>query len=303
MMPAARRRRRGLGVSARRRRRQVLFPGARSTHAHVGRLASEGRTRGGGSALPWEPIAITSKNAVDVEGDGVQVVWSLNRRPTSDWAREFRGTAVHRSGSPDFVDMPSPDIRIGGTIHWTVPAADLRGAVQYVKDCVEAANEGYRHLLMRRDEERRRRDEEERAKALASPSRTAGTQRPGLTSARRRRIAAYRTRGVVTRRPGAERGPRRRLARARGEGRPARRDRGPRAAAGDRSTPTGACAHRRQSDHVGSVAQRQRLGQCRVRGRAPTAGPAPVGARLRPHRSASLWVKGTTSQPSTRARG
>jgi hypothetical protein len=116
--------------------------------------------------LPWEPIAITSKNAVDVEGDEVQVVWSLNRRPTSDWAREFRGATVQRSGSPDFVDMPSPDIRSGGTVHWTVPAADLRGAVQYVKACVESANEGYRQLLVRRDEERLRRDEEERAKAL-----------------------------------------------------------------------------------------------------------------------------------------
>ncbi len=116
--------------------------------------------------MPWEPIAITSKNAVDVEGDGVRVVWSLNRRPTSDWAREFRAAAVARTGSPDFIAMPSPDIRTGGTVHWTVPAADLRGAVLYVKACVEAANEGYRQLLARRDEERRRREEEERAKAL-----------------------------------------------------------------------------------------------------------------------------------------
>jgi hypothetical protein len=116
--------------------------------------------------LPWEPIAITSKDAVDVEGDGVRVVWSLTRRPPSDWAREFRSATVHRDGSADFVSMPSPDIRIGGTIQWTVPAADLRGAVQYVRACVEAANEGYYQLLLRRDEERRRRDEEDRAKAL-----------------------------------------------------------------------------------------------------------------------------------------
>lgn len=116
--------------------------------------------------MPWEPIAITSKDAVDVEGDAVRVVWSLNRRPTSDWAREFRNTTVARSGSPDFVNMPSPDIRSGGTVHWTVPAADLRGAVQYVRACVDAANEGHRQLLLRRDEERRRRAEEEQAKAL-----------------------------------------------------------------------------------------------------------------------------------------
>jgi hypothetical protein len=116
--------------------------------------------------LGWEPIAITSKDAVDVEGDEVRVVWSLTRRPTSDWAREFRSATVERSGSPGFVDMPSPDIRTGGTIHWTVPAADLRGAVQYVKACVATANEGYRLLLLRREEERRRREEEERAKAL-----------------------------------------------------------------------------------------------------------------------------------------
>jgi len=94
------------------------------------------------------------------------VVWSLNRRPTSDWAREFRSATVARDGSPDFVNMPAPDIRSSGTIHWTVPAADLRGAVQFVKSCVEAANEGYHQLLVRREEERRRRDEEERAKAL-----------------------------------------------------------------------------------------------------------------------------------------
>ena len=116
--------------------------------------------------MPWEPIAITSKDAVDVEGDAVRVVWSLNRRPSSDWAREFRNSTVARSDSPDFVNMPSPDIRSGGTVYWTVPAADLRGAVQYVKACVDAANEGYRQLLVRRDEERRRRAEEEQAKAL-----------------------------------------------------------------------------------------------------------------------------------------
>jgi hypothetical protein len=116
--------------------------------------------------LSWEPITITSKDAVDVEGDGVRVVWSLNRRPSSDWAREFRNASVQRSGSPEFVDMPSPDIRSGGTVHWTVPAADLRGAVQYVRSCVDAANEGYRQLLVRREEEHRRRAEEEQAKAL-----------------------------------------------------------------------------------------------------------------------------------------
>jgi hypothetical protein len=116
--------------------------------------------------LPWEPIAITSKDAVDVERDAVRVVWTLSRRPTSDWAREFRSVTVARTGSPDFVEMPSPDIRSGGTIQWTVPAADLRGAVQYVKACVEAANEGHRRLLIRREEERRQREEEERAKAL-----------------------------------------------------------------------------------------------------------------------------------------
>jgi hypothetical protein len=116
--------------------------------------------------LPWEPIAITSKDAVDVEGDAVRVVWSLSRRPTSDWAREFRGVDVARSGSSEFVSMPAPDIRSGGSIHWTVPAADLRGAVAYVKTCVEAANAGHRELLIRREEEHRRRAEEERAKVL-----------------------------------------------------------------------------------------------------------------------------------------
>ena len=116
--------------------------------------------------MPWEPIAITSKDAVDVEGDEVRVVWTLNRRPNSDWAREFRSATVRRTGSPNFPDMPSPDIRTGGTVHWTVPAADLRGAVQYVKECVTAANEGYARVLERRAEERRRRAEEERAKAV-----------------------------------------------------------------------------------------------------------------------------------------
>jgi hypothetical protein len=115
--------------------------------------------------MPWEPIAITSKDAVDVEGDQVRVVWSLNVRPNSDWAREFRGTTVDRRGSTDFVRMPSPDIRLGGTIHWTVPSADLRGAVEYVRACVEAANDAYRLLLVRREEELLRRAQEEQAKA------------------------------------------------------------------------------------------------------------------------------------------
>ena len=48
--------------------------------------------------MGWEQIAITSKDAVDVEGDGVRVVWTLSRRPTSDWAREFRSAAVRCLG-------------------------------------------------------------------------------------------------------------------------------------------------------------------------------------------------------------
>ena len=115
--------------------------------------------------MPWEPIAITSKDAVDVEGDQVRVVWSLTRRPTSDWAREFRTCSTQRSGSPDFVHMPSPDVRLGGTIHWTVPAADLRGAVVYVRACVDEANRAYQELLVRREADRRRRSEEDQAKA------------------------------------------------------------------------------------------------------------------------------------------
>ena len=112
----------------------------------------------------WEPLAITSKDAVDVEGEQVRVVWSLSRRPDIDWAREFRSCDAGRSGSPVFLALPAPDVRRGGTIHWTVPAADIPGAVQYVKACVEFANDAYGQLLERREEERRRREEEERVK-------------------------------------------------------------------------------------------------------------------------------------------
>jgi len=115
--------------------------------------------------MPWEPIAITSKDAVDLEGDQVRVVWSLNKRPTSDWAREFRACRAPRQGSADFVRMPSPDVRLGGSIHWTVPAVDLRGAVEYVKACVDEANAAYREVLVHREADRRRRAEEEEAKA------------------------------------------------------------------------------------------------------------------------------------------
>ena len=116
--------------------------------------------------MPWEPIAIASKEAVDVEGDEVRVVWSLSRQPNRDWAREFRNASVQRSGSQAFLTMPSPDIRTGGAVQWTVPAADLEGAVRYVKACVEAANRGYDGILTRREEEHRRREEEQRVKAM-----------------------------------------------------------------------------------------------------------------------------------------
>ncbi len=115
--------------------------------------------------MPWEPIDITSKNAVDLEGDLVQVVWSLSTRPTSDWAREFRSCRAPRIGSLDFLRMPSPDVRLGGTIHWTVPAADLKGAVAHVRACVDEANTAYREVLVRRESERRRRAAEDEAKA------------------------------------------------------------------------------------------------------------------------------------------
>jgi hypothetical protein len=113
----------------------------------------------------WEPIAITSKDAVDVEGDQVRVVWSLSRRPDIDWAREFRGASSVRAGTQEFLDVPEPDVRLAGTISWTVPAVDLRGAVQYVRACVEHANDAYREVLAHREEERRRREEEDRVKA------------------------------------------------------------------------------------------------------------------------------------------
>ena len=113
----------------------------------------------------WEPIAITSKHAVDVEGDQVRVEWALSRRPDIDWAREFRGATAVRAGTPTFMQMPEPDVRLSGTISWTVPADDLPGAVGYVRACVEHANAAYLEVLAHRDEERRRRDEEDRRKA------------------------------------------------------------------------------------------------------------------------------------------
>ena len=113
----------------------------------------------------WEPIGITSKDAVDVEGDQVRVVWSLSRRPDIDWAREFRGASAERHGSPEFLELPEPDVRLAGTISWTVPASDLRGAVEYVRGCVERANHAYVSVLAHREEELRRREEEERVKA------------------------------------------------------------------------------------------------------------------------------------------
>jgi hypothetical protein len=113
----------------------------------------------------WEPIAITSKDAVDVEGDQVRVVWSLSRRPDIDWAREFRGATAIRTGTQEFLDLPEPDVRLAGTISWTVPADDLRGAVEYVRACVEHANDAYRDVLAHREEEHRRREEEDRVRA------------------------------------------------------------------------------------------------------------------------------------------
>jgi len=113
----------------------------------------------------WEPIAITSKDAVDVEGDQVRVVWSLSRRPDIDWAREFRGATAVRTGTQEFLDLPEPDVRLAGTISWTVPADDLRGAVEYVRACVEHANDAYRDVLAHREEELRRREDEDRVRA------------------------------------------------------------------------------------------------------------------------------------------
>ncbi|MGA2521864.1 MAG: hypothetical protein ABSG81_13735 [Acidimicrobiales bacterium] len=115
--------------------------------------------------MPWEPVTITRKDAVDVDGDQVEVVWSLSKRPSSDWAREFRDAVATRHGSSQFPGTPEPDVRLGGTIYWTVPAADLRGAVEHVKACVDGANAAERDLVARREEEIRRRVEEETAKA------------------------------------------------------------------------------------------------------------------------------------------
>lgn len=115
--------------------------------------------------MAWEPMAITSKDAVDVEGDQVQVVWSLDRNPEADWVREFRRASLDHGVAFDFPRIPSPDVRLGGSIHWTVPAADLRAAVEHVKACVADANTAYAGVLARRHEERRRRAAEEAAKA------------------------------------------------------------------------------------------------------------------------------------------
>jgi len=115
--------------------------------------------------MSWEPIAITKKDAIDVEGDHVRLMWSLSRHPDADWAREFRDSTARGGSSAGFHPLPSPDVRLGGTIHWTVPATELRGAVEHVRACVARANESYAGLLRRRDAERRRRAEAEAAKA------------------------------------------------------------------------------------------------------------------------------------------
>jgi len=115
--------------------------------------------------VSFEPIAITAKDAVDVEADQVEVVWTLSRNPDADWVREFRRASIDQRVAFDFPRIPSPDVRLGGSIHWTVPAADLRAAVEHVRSCVEDANAASVVMLARRQEEQRRRAEEQAAKA------------------------------------------------------------------------------------------------------------------------------------------
>ncbi len=91
---------------------------------------------------PPEPVIIDKVRLLGSFGGQVMIEWSLNAIPEGWWIEAFAGAPAKRRGTPEFVmgGNGSPRICAEGTIRWSVPHADLRGAAAFVLESVVYAN-------------------------------------------------------------------------------------------------------------------------------------------------------------------
>lgn len=88
-----------------------------------------------------EPVTIDRVRLLGSFGGRVMIEWTLSGEPGARWAGAFAGSPSKRRGSPEFVtDSSGPEVVPEGSIRWSVPHADLRGAAAFVLESVLYAN-------------------------------------------------------------------------------------------------------------------------------------------------------------------
>ena len=88
----------------------------------------------------WSPISIVDRD-IRLHFGVADVRLTLSREPTANWIRAFRFAPATRVGSPEFVSSSIRPFVAESVILWSVPPADLDGAWEFVKQCLQRAND------------------------------------------------------------------------------------------------------------------------------------------------------------------
>jgi hypothetical protein len=88
------------------------------------------------------PVSIRKVRLLGAFGGQVMVEWELTIPPDAHWIEAFTSAPAEKRGSSEWVIGGSgePLIYPEGTIRWSVPHADLRGAAAFVLESVVYAN-------------------------------------------------------------------------------------------------------------------------------------------------------------------
>ncbi len=99
------------------------------------------------TASPLAPVSIRKVRLLGAFGGQVTIEWELTAPPDPGWIEAFASAPVEKRGSSEWVMGGSgePLVYPEGTVRWSVPHADLRGAAAFVLESVVYANSRLKH--------------------------------------------------------------------------------------------------------------------------------------------------------------
>jgi hypothetical protein len=98
-------------------------------------------------ASSLDPVSIRKVRLLGAFGGQVMIERELTVPPDARWIEAFTSAPTEKRGSPEWVigGTGQPLVYPEGTIRWSVPHADLRGAAAFVLESVVYANSRLNH--------------------------------------------------------------------------------------------------------------------------------------------------------------